>query len=128
MGLSGRTPTDAHSRRPLGFAVPAARLALIRLACRDHAGAKHEDATFRGLTARFSGRDDLQHSLRYAVNCSMLFIEAPWLEPHGSEVRDRTPPREPVCRAARVKERCSVAAGCELLTNLLSNRLTRVGV
>jgi hypothetical protein len=61
-------------------------LALIRLACRDQAGAKHEDATFRGLIARFAGRDDLQHSLRYAVNCSMLFIEAPWLEPHGSEV------------------------------------------
>jgi hypothetical protein len=67
-----------------------------------------------GLTARFAGRDDLQHSLRYAANCSILFTQAPWLEPHGSEVRDRTPPREPVCQAAprphEVEERCSAAA------------------
>jgi hypothetical protein len=50
-----------------------------------------------GLTARFAGRDDLQHSVRYAVNYSMLFTEAPWLKPHGSEVRDRT--CEHRCRA-----------------------------
>ena len=52
-----------------------------------------------GLTARFAGRDDLQRSLRHAVSCSSVFSEAPWLEPHGSEVRDRTPPCEPVCQA-----------------------------
>jgi hypothetical protein len=43
----------------------------------------------------------------------MLFAEAPWLEPHGSEVGDRTPPREPVCQAAprphEVEERRSAA-------------------
>jgi hypothetical protein len=43
----------------------------------------------------------LQHSLRCAVNCSMLFTEAPWLEPHGLDVRDRTLAREPVRLAAR---------------------------
>jgi hypothetical protein len=63
-----------------------------------------------GLTARFAGRDDLQHSLRHAAICSMLFAEAPWLEPHGSEVRNRTLPRERVCQAAprphEVEERC----------------------
>ena len=66
-----------------------------------------------GLTARFAGRDDLQHSLRYAANCCMLFTEAPWLEPHGSEVRDGTPPRGPVCQAVptphEVAERRSAA-------------------
>jgi hypothetical protein len=117
-----------------------------------------------GLTARFARRDDLRHSLRYAVNCSMLFTEAPWLEPHGSEVRDRTPPREPVCQAGTQAARGSrtvfsggmhrespradlsvnrqhpgagrerrggfprPCVGCELLTNLLTNRFTRVGV
>jgi hypothetical protein len=34
-----------------------------------------------GLTARFAGRDDLQHSFRHAVSCSRVFTEAPWLEP-----------------------------------------------
>lgn len=36
-----------------------------------------------GLTARFAGRDDLQHCSDTRFNCSMLFTEAPWLEPHG---------------------------------------------
>jgi hypothetical protein len=44
----------------------------------------------------------------------MLFTEAPWLEPHGSEVSDRTPLRGPVCQAAprphEVEERCSAVA------------------
>jgi hypothetical protein len=39
-------------------------------------------------------------AIRHAVNCSMLFTEALWLERHGSEVRDRTSAREPVCQAA----------------------------
>ncbi len=67
-----------------------------------------------GLTARFAGRTDRQHSLRYAANCSILLTEAPWLGPRGSEVRDRTPPREPVCQGAprphEVEVRCSAAA------------------
>jgi hypothetical protein len=99
----------------------------------------------------------------YAVNCSMLYTEAPWLEPHGSEVRDRTPPREPVCQAApgRTGRRTVLSCGMHrelpradlsvnrqhrgagrerrggspkpcvgwvLLTNLLTNRFTHVGV
>ena len=45
-----------------------------------------------GLTARFAGRDDLQHCSDTRFNCSMLFTEAPWLEPQvrGWSARPRS--------------------------------------